>query len=83
VPTITLTVPSSSKAILAASRGVAHGRLDVIRQAHAASHAARRGFRPAPVEPRPVRFLQGGIHDAGEVAGIVGLAGRGLERHGG
>ena len=31
--------------------------------------------------PGPVRLLQAGVHDLGELAGVVELAGRGLERH--
>ena len=46
-------------------------------RAAAAPRAPRRGAREAV----PVGLLERGVHDPGELAGVVDLAGRGLERH--
>ncbi len=61
---------------------IAHGRFDVVGHAAATAQATPLGCGLAAGEAGPAAGFERGVHDLGEVAGIVALAGRGLERHG-
>ena len=71
--------------VLEADRGelelIAHRRFDVVAHADAAPEAAPRRLRPALPDAPPVGDRHRLVHDPGELARIIGLAGRRAERH--